>query len=610
MEVQRQFREELNQRVRVLSIGASVLLALVAGAFWYVQMVEGGHFRELAENNRLRRLSIRAPRGPIYDRDGELMVENTPSYHLLLDRSRSADVEASLDFAAHLLGRPVDELEANLERARRQPDYQPVPVARNLTLAEVAQVSALSLEHPELEIDVGHLRLYRHGAQTAHVLGYLGEVNENELADDGGPSYRAGDLVGKKGIERIYDGVLRGHDGERAVVVDSRGRLVQEYGRVDAQPGATLTLTLDLGLQQAAERLMRDKVGAIVALDPRDGAVLAMVSSPSYDPNQFARGIRPGEWKALLDDPNDPLQNRAIQNVFSPGSVFKMVMATAGLAEGVITPRDRVYCTGSATIYNHRFRCWKGIGHGSVDLEKAMAQSCNVYFYHLGKSLGIERIERWARAFGLGEPTGIELGNEKKGLVPSPAWSLRVRHHPWFPGETISVSIGQGALAATPLQIARATAAVANGGHLVTPHLVQGAAPRPARDLPVDPSVLAIVRHALAGVVEPGGTAYYAARLDLDGLRWGGKTGTVQVVSGQPGEDDSDRPWELRNHAWFAAFAPLDDPQLVVVVFNEHGGAGSSGAAPIARDLVRYWFERETTKRSGGDPTVVAAAAP
>lgn len=598
METQRQFRDDLNTRVRVLLTVVSLLLAVVASAFWYVQVVRGTHFREQAENNRLRRLPVRAPRGEIRDRDGELLVENTPSYNLLLDRSRSGDVDDSLAFASELLDRPLEELAANLERARRQPDYQPVPVARNLTLAQVARISALALEHPEFEIDVGHLRLYRHGSQVAHAVGYLGEVSERELAHPPGvngngeaPDYRPGDLVGKKGIERRYDATLRGEHGERAVVVDSHGRLVQEYGRVDAQPGEPLRLTLDLDLQQAAERRMRGEVGAVVALDPRDGAVLAMVSTPSFDPNLFARGIRPAEWAELVEDDRDPLQNRVLQNAHSPGSVFKMVMATAGLAEGVIDPGHRVYCPGYATIYGNRFRCWRGGGHGWVDLDEAVAGSCNVYFYQLGKELGIDAIERWARAFGFGSPTGIEVAGERTGVVPGRAWSLAERGHPWFPGETISVSIGQGPITATPLQVARAVAALANGGRLVTPHLVAGAPAAPAPRLPVGDEVLARVRRALAGVVEEGGTAYWTG--GIDGLRYAGKTGTVQVVSGRLGEDDEDRPWKLRNHAWFASFAPLEEPELVLVVFHEHGGAGSTGAAPIARDLYRSWFGLE-----------------
>lgn len=597
MEVSRKYREDLNTRIQILSWAVVVLLVVVAGGFWYVQIVRGNHFRELAENNRLRRLAITAPRGVIYDRDGEPLVENTASYNLLLDGDRSEATDRSLDFAARVLDRPREELAANLQRGRRQGgDYQAVPIARDLTLAEVARISAVSHEYPEFEIEVGHLRLYRHGEQTAHVLGYLGEVGEQEL-ERRDASYKAGDLVGKKGIERIYDRSLRGIAGERAVVVDNRGRLMQEFARVDAHPGRPLHLTVDLDLQQEAERLMRGRVGAVVALDPRDGAILAMVSSPSYDPNLFARGIRAGEWRDLLADENDPLQNRVIQNAFSPGSVFKVIMATAGLAEGVIKPEDRVHCPGYAIHYGNRFRCWKPGGHGSVDLQDAIAESCNVYFYSLGKTLGIERIAKWSRDFGLGRATGLELGGEQPGVVPDPQWSLQARGHPWYPGETISVSIGQGALAATPLQIARAVAALANGGRLVTPHLVRGddeAPPPRERSLDVSPQILRTVRKGMGGVLQPGGTAYWTAR--IEGLDYGGKTGTVQVVSGV--SDEEDRPWKFRNHAWFASFAPLDDPQIVVVVFNEHGGSGSTGAAPIAADLYRAWFGLEEGKSS------------
>ncbi len=596
MEIERQYRDALNLRIRVLSIAVSVLMAVVAGGFWYVQIVRGVHYAELSENNRLRRLTIRAPRGVIYDRDGEPLVENTPSYNLLIDRSRSTDVESSLEFAAAVLGRSVADMGANLERARRQPDFQPVPVARDLTLAEVARLSAAALEHPEFEIDVGHLRLYRHGAQTAHVLGYLGEISEEELTanaagnvdGDDRPRYRAGDLIGKKGVERIYDPALRGDDGERSVVVDSRGRLIQEFTRHESVPGTPIHLTLDLDLQQEAERLMRDKVGAVIALDARDGAVLAMVSSPAYDPNVFTRGIRPAEWQALLEDDNDPLQNRGIQNAHSPGSVFKVVMATAGLSEGVITPQTRVHCGGAVVFYGKRFRCWRPGGHGSVDVHKAIAQSCNVYFYTLGKALGIERISKWSRILGLGRPTGIELGGERSGVVPDEQWSARVRNHPWYPGETISVAIGQGAFNVTPIQMARAIAAIANGGRLVTPHLVRVRQPPPVEDLGIEPEVLATVRRAMGGVLEPGGTAHWSGR--VDGLQYGGKTGTVQVVAGLIGVRPENQAWEQRNHAWFGSFAPLDDPQIVIVVFNEHGGAGSSGAAPIAAELYRFWF--------------------
>lgn len=592
MEVQRPFKEDLAIRVRVLFVLVAVALVVVGGGLWYLQLVRGNHYAELAENNRVRRLTIRAPRGVILDHDGRPIVENTPSYNLMIDRSRAADVEASLGFAARLLDRPPEELVANLAKSAQQPDYQPVPLARNLTLAEVARFSALALERPEFEIDVGHLRLYRHGPQMAHVLGYLGEVTEADMdrARAGeGPRYLLGDLIGKKGVEETYDRALRGGNGERAVVVDSRGKLIREYGRREADPGEPLRLTLDLDLQQAAERAMRGQVGAVVALDPRTGAVRAMVSNPSYDPNLFARGIQAAQWQELVTDELDPLQNRAIQNAHPPGSVFKIFMAAAGLQEGVITPSTRIHCGGSTVIYGRRFRCWRPGGHGSVDLRKSLAQSCNVFYYLLGRELGIERIARYAKMFGLGRETGIELAGEVPALVPSPEWSQEKRGHQWFPGETISVAIGQGLLNTTPIQIARGTAAIANGGRLVTPHLVErevdvSELPRVA----IDPEHLQVVREGMHGVMSPGGTAYWRAH--IEGVEYGGKTGTAQVAGGLE-SDNEDRPWRLRNHGWFASFAPIDDPQLVVVVFAEHGGGGSVAASPVAKEVYEEFFE-------------------
>jgi penicillin-binding protein 2 len=581
-------REALVERVRLLSQLFVALLATIAACFWFVQVVQGSHYRGLAENNRLRKVPIRAPRGIIYDRAGRALLENVPSYDLLLDPTRIRDLEASLGFAGELLGRPAEELRALLAREQAAgAGLGPVLLAENLRLSEVARFGVHSLEHPEFEVEVGHLRLYRHGEQTAHVLGYLGEVTATELEDADG-ARDSGELVGRKGIEQRYDAELRGAAGQRVVVVDSRGRLLEEHLRQAARPGRDLRLTLDLELQQQTERAFAadGKVGAVVALDPRSGAVRALVSSPAYNPNLFARRLAPEEWQALITSPHHPLQNRALQNTYAPGSVFKIVMAVAGLSEGVVAPGDGVYCSGAASFYGHRFRCWKRGGHGRVDLHAALRGSCDVYFYTLGQKLGIERIARYARLFGLGEPTGIDLEGEKSGLVPSPGWSLAVRKHPWYPGETISVAIGQGPVLVTPLQIATLFAAVANGGHRITPHLVPEAA-RPPAKLPLNAEALARVRHGLWAVVNDRGTA---AQARVEGLDVAGKTGTVQVVQQKTWTESRDLPYERRDHAWFASFAPVHDPGLVVVVFVEHGGKGSAAAAPIAKVVHETYF--------------------
>ncbi len=598
----REFREDLVPRVRLLSAIASGLLVAIATGFWFVQIVQGDYYRELAENNRLRKLAIKAPRGLIFDRKGRLLVENVPSYNLMIDRSRASDLAASLDFVAATLGKPAADLQALLDRYRDIPEFKPVLLAENLSLPEVARLGARSFEHPEFEVEVQYLRLYRHREQLAHVLGYLGEVTQDEIARSGG-AYTSGDLVGKKGIEQRYDSLLRGKDGERVVVVDSRGELLEEYGERQAEPGKNLNLTLDLDLQQEAARLLDgpDKVGAIVAMDPRNGEILALASSPSFNPNLFARRLQPGDWRALTEGENHPLQNRAIQNHHSPGSTFKLVMATAGLSEGLIDESSTVFCPGHAVIYGHTFRCWRAGGHGTVNLHSALKLSCDVYFYQLGQRLGIERIAKYARLFGLGTATGIDLAGEKAGLVPDPAWSLAVRKQPWYAGETISVSIGQGPILATPLQMAGMTAILANGGKRVTPHLRRDLPVPPPAPVGLDAAALAQVREGLSAVVnEPGGTAYGHAR--LPNVAIAGKTGTVQVIGQKVRTNAFSLPFRYRDHAWFTSFAPVDDPRIVVAVFAEHGGKGSAVAAPLAQALYRIYFEGPEEGHAAAQP--------
>ncbi len=580
-------REVLVERLHLLSRATAALLAVIGGAFWFVQVVEGSHYRDLAENNRLRKIALGAPRGAIVDRTGRVLAEDLPSYNLSLDRSRSTELGSSLDLAAAILKRPRIQLERVLDRYERIPAFQPVLLAESLSLTEVARFDVVELEHPEFDIEVARRRLYRLGSHGAHVLGYLGEVRAEELGR-GHSGYRSGDLVGRRGIERAYDERLRGAAGERVVVVDSRGKLVEEFARTMGRPGKRLALTLDADLQQEAEHLLEGKVGALVALDPRDGSVRALVSTPAYDPNLFARRLAVEDWRQLVSDPFHPLQNRAIQSAYSPGSVFKIVLAAAGLAEGVVTTQDRVFCNGGANFYGRRFHCWRAGGHGWSDLERALERSCDVYFYELGQKLGIERIARYARLFDLGAPTGIDLEGEKTGLVPDQAWSERVRQHAWYPGETISVAIGQGALLTTPMQVARMIAAVANGGWLVTPRLLADAVRPPPKRLDLPAAMLEPIHRGLLRVVSPEGTAAVA---QVPGLAIAGKTGTVQVISHEAYQDTSQLPWEKRNHAWFAAYAPAAAPELVVVVFIEHGGQGSRAAAPIAKALYERFFE-------------------
>jgi penicillin-binding protein 2 len=590
MQVVREQRDELVSRVRVLTAVVTSLIVAIATGFWFTQLVQGDYYRELAENNRLRKLPIKAPRGLIYDRKGRLLVENVPSYSLMIDRSRATNLDHSLWFASGVLGRPVADLQQILQKYRGIPSFKPVLLAENLTLSEVARFGVEGLDYPEFEVEVQHQRLYRHREQTAHVLGYLGEPSLDEIAKAKG-ALQPGDMIGKKGIEQTYDAELRGKDGERVVVVDSRGQLLEESKTISAEPGKNLTLSIDLDLQQEAARWLDgpEKVGAVVAMDPRNGEILALVSAPAFNPNLFARRLQQADWQALIDDPNHPLQNRAIQNTYSPGSTFKIVMATAGMTDHDFNPHTSVSCSGSQYFYGRPFRCWKKGGHGTVDAHAAIKLSCDIYFYTLGQKMGIDKIAKYARLFGLGSTTGIDIEGEKKGNVPDNAWSEKVRHQRWYPGETISVSIGQGPVLVTPLQMAELTAMVANGGYKVVPHLVKDAQLPPPEHVDLDPEALRIVRGGMYGVVnEPGGTAYGSAR--LPGVDIAGKSGTVQVIAQAQRTEEHNLPFKYRDHAWFTSFAPVDDPKLVVTVFAEHGGGGSKVAAPIAQALYAKYF--------------------
>jgi len=582
----REHRQALLQRLPRLRLLFVALICLVGVRFWFVQAVRGDYYLELAENNRMRSVVLEAPRGLIHERHGNLLVENIPAYNLIIDRTRSVDVDQSLAFAATTLERPVAELLEVLGRQAGKSFFQPVLIAENLSLSQVAQFSATALENPEFEIEVGHLRLYRYGPMTAHLLGYLGEVTEKELARPES-DYRSGDLVGRKGIEQAFNSLLRGVDGERIVIVDSRGRPKEDYRYEPSDPGQQLDLSLDLDLQQEAARYFEGKAGAAVALDPQTGEILMLLSAPAYNPNLFSRRLEQDAWRELIEAPEHPLQDRALQSAYSPGSVFKIVMAVGGLTDGVISPQSKVYCPGATRIYNRRFRCWKRGGHGWMKLREAIKQSCDVYFYHLGKDLGISRIAHYARLFGFGRITGIEIEGEKAGMVPDPQWSLDFRGTPWFPGETISVSIGQGPVLVTPLQMSTMMAAVANGGFRTIPSVARQKTTPELEPIGVEPKALDAVRDALMAVVMEKGTG---ARANVPGLEVAGKTGTVQVIRQATWIRSEDLPYEQRDHAWFTSFATAGDKQLVVVVFVEHGGKGSQAAAPLAKRIYEIYF--------------------
>ncbi len=607
-----------------MSVGAWVVFGTLFGVYWVNQVLRTEEFGRQADNNRRRSVPITAPRGFILDRYGAVLVENEPSFTLLLYRRETKDLESSLRLVATLLDRPIEELRRRAERDRSVYDFVPVVLEENLTLEEVGSIEAHGLEHPEFVIQAAQRRVYKEGTTAAHLLGYLGEATPEHLAASGG-RLRPGDSTGLKGVEAVYQNLLSGFSGARTFVIDSFGREVTELDRVDPTPGSTLYLTIDLELQRIAKDYFRDRVGSAVALDPKTGEVLALVSAPEFDPNLFSRRVSRKEWEEILANQDRPLNNRVLQNVYSPGSVWKAFVAYGVLADG-ISAAERVFCGGASTFYGRSFRCHGA--HGSVDLPTALQVSCDVYFYTMGKRLGIEHLAETARLFGFGSPTGIDLPSEKGGTVPSPLWSLQVRKIPWYPGETISVAIGQGPLLVSALQVARGFAALANrDGSLPTPHLFHMSRdertqervlrqPSAGRSVPFRPGMREAIVEGLHRVVNaPGGTAFAVRVPDLDIC---GKTGTVQVVGQKDTKKAHLLPDHLKDHGWFAAFAPRDDPKIVVVVFVEHGEHGNSAAAPLAAKLCAAYLKRQEPDEAPGRPRevknpgteVVAAPSP
>ncbi len=569
-------------RLAILQGLAVVLTAALGVQFWNLQVVRARHFRELAESNRSRLVTLAAPRGALLDRKGKVLVANRPSFTVVVN----ADHPDGLDRMVSRLAQTLDVGEASIRErlARRQP-YRPVTLKTDASLADVAALEARRLELPEVSVEVVPLRSYPLASAAAHALGRVGEITERQLQLPEYQSLAPGSLVGQAGIEYRYNRQLMGKDGYRRVIVNSRGLEVAEAERQPPEDGPSLTLTIDAALQGAMERAFAGRAGSAVALDPWTGEILAMASTPAYDPNSFTTGIDPEDWASLANDPQTPLINRVIQGAYSPGSTFKLIAATAALEEGVITPQTTFFCPGQITIYGNVFHCARAGGHGMMDLRSAIANSCNVYFFNVGVRLEIQRLARWAKAMGLGAPTGIDLPHEMSGLMPSPEWKLRVLKTPWYAGETVSVAIGQGQVSATPLQMARVAAVIANGGRLVRPHLARDAPDTEPVALGISPSTIEAVKAGMRGVVTEG-TGW---RARLPGIEIAGKTGSAQVVA-KARLERSPTAHELQPHGWFLCFAPVDHPTIVLAVLVEHGGSGGGAAAPVAREILAEWF--------------------
>ena len=587
---------------------ALMLVILVAG-LWRLQVVSADNFRALAEANRIRKIPVLAPRGKLFDREGRLLVDNYPSVSCYLLREQVRDLNADLPLIAQGLHIPVDQIQSTLRRFQAAPKYEPIPLKQDITPDEQAFIEAHRNELPELETLDEQRRLYPRDGFAAHLIGYVGEISEDDLNKSKYAFYQPGDVVGKSGVEATYDALLRGEDGSRDVIVNSHGKEIGHLGQTLAKPGQDLRLTIDLDIQMAAEKAMEGKTGAMVALDPHNGEILALVSRPTFDPNEFSVRLSKSYWNEILNNSDHPLLNKAIQAQLAPGSTFKIIMSYAGLEENEAQTMH-VQCSGGASFYGHFFACDKR--HGMVDIQHAIPWSCDTFYYTLANKLGIDTIAKYATDLGFSQRTGVDLPDEVAGTMPSTVWKLKNFHEKWYAGEVISVGIGQGAVAVTPIQLARAIGGIASGGALHRPHLVfPDEVPTEEleavhetfpgsgdKTVPLTTANWQLITDAMAETTTTG----TAAAVHMEGIDFAGKTGTAQVVSHSAGMTSLGVGKERAN-AWFVGMAPRRNPDIVVAVLWEHGGWGA-GSAPVAAQVINAFVEKQ--RRRANNLRIVA----
>ena len=592
-------RDNSARLLRAAQIGAAIVFIALAASFWRFQVAQHGRFSDIAENNHSRSLALRAPRGVVFDRHGQVLVENRYSLNISLVRERVEDLDATIRLFADVTQVDLGTVLDVIEQSANVPEYQPIVIIRDASHEQIAAVTARRLELPGVVVEQIPTRLYPERTLASHSFGYVGEITDDQLRSASDERLRAGAIIGQSGVEQRYNDLLMGNDGVRHVVVNSVGREIETISEVPPNEGRQIQLTLDADVQRAGEEAFRyhGYSGAAVALDPHTGDVLALISLPAYDPNDFALGIDQNTWSSLNTNRLRPLQNRVLQGRYPPGSTFKIVMAAAALEEGIITPNFKVACRGGGTFYRRFFRCHST--HGTVSLDVALEKSCNTYFYTLGNMLDVDVINRWAATFGLGVLSGIDLPHEVRGLVPSRAWKRERLAEPWYPGETISVSIGQGALTVTPISLAVMMATIANGGVRIVPRLLkavrdgdrwQESEPvESASESPLAPETQEAIKRGLWMVVNHEGTG---GRARIEGRDVIGKSGTAQVVSlsGRAAADNPDV--DFRDHGWFVFAAPRDNPQIAGVVFAEHSDHGYL-AAPIAKHIMETFFAKQ-----------------
>jgi len=571
---------------------------LLAGRLFYLQVLNGQYYRKVSENNFLRTLRIEPLRGRIFDRSGRLLVDNRPSFDLAIIPKDAKHITRVVKHLSRFISVPKSDILKKIKEKSGLYGFKPVVIKKDIGRDLMGVILEHHMELPGVRIQVTACRQYLYEGLAAHLIGYLGEINEKELKEGRYPEKEAGDFVGRRGIERGFENILAGHPGRRIVQVDATGRVVRGLERKPQIPGDNIFLTIDVELQKQAQSLLSGKTGAAVAIDPRNGAVLALASSASFDQNLFVSGISAEQWKALISDPNHPLEDRAVKGLYPPASTYKIVTAMAALEEGLCTTKTTIFCSGFYHFGDRNYWCWKREGHGNLNIVGALTQSCDVFFYHLGNEIGVDRLAWYARACGLGTKTGIELDDEASGLVPTAGWKMRRRHKAWQAGETLSVAIGQGANLVTPIQMAVLIGAVANGGTLFVPRVVKRiesadgkvvkvVKPRIRGRLPAGLHTLEVIKTGLNQVVNNrSGTAYWHVRSKQ--VLICGKTGTAQLRSRKTGAAarDTKNNALTRPHAWFIGYAPQKDPKIAVAVLIEHGGHGASAAGPVARQMI------------------------
>lgn len=581
-----------NSRNRILLASYVIvgLFALFAIRLWQLQVLQGKEYRRISMENMLRIIKIPAPRGIIYDRNGAPLVKNSPYFYASLIPENLKQV--NIQYLADILGINAGDIYARINKKGISP-FEPIKLKEGLTFKEIAAIEARRSDFPGLIIDIDMSREYLYGDIGAHLIGYLGKLNPSQSKNPAFKDVPPEAFIGQWGAELLFDRTLRGIPGERIIEIDALGREIKLLQENPTVKGEDLKLSIDINLQKAAEEAFAGRAGAVVALKPDTGEILGLVSRPSFDPNLFARGVNYSQWTALLQDKKVPMLNRALQSQYPPGSTFKLVTAIAALNEGVITPDTKVTCTGGITYGKWQFGCWKKGGHGTVSLHRAIVESCDVYFYEAGKRLGIDKIAEYARKLGLGSETGLQLVKERSGLIPDTKWKHEKRNQQWYLGETFNAAIGQGYVAATPMQMAQLMSVVANGGLIYRPVMVKAEAPlQPVASADIKPQVLGLVRDGLYGVVNEGGGTGGAAKSSIATV--GGKTGTAQVVSIR--KSSHLLPEKFRDHAWFVAFAPVEKPAIALCVFVEHGGHGGAAAAPIAKLAIEAYLKNSNFK--------------